>query len=232
MKLLLVTSLLLIYPIASMAQSAAESNTPPGVAILKINSRTLIRARDWDASRNSATNQSIEDSRTLPSRDPNVSQTPTPLGTAPAVRARDGTSQSKASRSGDHPIPAETPTVSDERVSEYMYEARIKNVGQGTIVAVAWEYLFLDPGSGNQLARHRFHTFGKAESGKSLTLSGRSIGPPTRVISAKTGRLFEERVVIKCVAYSDGTVRWLATDSEKACDDIRSRNESKRARVD
>jgi hypothetical protein len=230
MKLLVVTSLLLICPIASMAQRAAESNTPPGVAILKINSRTLIRSRDWDASRNSATNQSIDDSRNLPSRDPNASQSPTPMGTTPVVRARDGTSQTRVARPGDHPIPADASAVSGQKLPEYTYEARIKNVGEGTIVAVAWEYLFLEPGSGNQLARHRFYTFRKAPSGKSLTLSGRSIGPPTRVISAAdtTGRLFEERVVIKCVAYSDGTVRWLATDSERACDDIRSRNESKR----
>jgi hypothetical protein len=232
MKLLLVTSSLLVCAAAAVAQTPTQPDTPAGVTILKISSRSMIRSRDWDTPRDSATNQTVEDPRSLPSRDPNISQSPVPVGSVPMTRARDRTSQTKGPRSGDTQIATNTPPAPNRKVEDYSYEARIKNVGEATITAVAWEYLFLDPASGNQLASHRFRSFRKAEAGKSVTLSGKSIGPPTRVISAAgtddKRRLFDERVVIKCVAYTDGTVRWLATASESDCADIRSSDRTRR----
>jgi hypothetical protein len=151
---------------------------------------------------------------------------------------------SETPSAGDHiragELPSQDQNVKEPRsaatgkVANYTYEVRIRNDGEGTIKAIAWEYLFLDPGSGSPLARHPFRSFCKIESGKSCKLTGSSFGPPTRVISVaganKKGRLFDERVIIKCVAYADGTVRWLPAASESDCADIKGGRQSGKPR--
>lgn len=198
-----------------------------GVTILKFSSRKLTQARDWDAPKDSAANQTLEDPRSVFSGTP---QAPTSVGTQPASRARERVNQIRNPKSPENQASSDLPPSQNRSTDLYSYEARIRNVGEGTIVAVAWEYWFLEPGTGTPLDRHRFQTFRRAESGKSITLSGKSPGP--RVISAAARgtkpRLFEESVVIKCIAYSDGTFRRLAASSASDCDDIRNGQQAQR----
>lgn len=77
------------------------------------------------------------------------------------------------------------------------------------------------------MARHRFQSFRRAKPGKSLTLSVILASPPTRFVNASAARgggssLFEGRIVVRCVDYSDGTVRWRDGGGEADCADIES----------
>ena len=121
---------------------------------------------------------------------------------------------------------ASKPSGPKQRREEYSYQVQLRNDGEATIAAVDWEYLFLDGLTGREMARHRFQSFRRAKPGKSLTLSGTSAAPPTRVVNAAAARggkssFFEERIVVRCVAYADGSVRWRAGGGEADCADIK-----------
>lgn len=93
----------------------------------------------------------------------------------------------------------------------YQYKASVKNSGVKIIRAVSWEYIFTDPGSGDELARHRFHTRKKIRPGQVKELAEFELSSPTKVVSAaglekSVAEPFSERVVITRVEYSDGTV--------------------------
>src|SRR2546421_3126975 len=91
---------------------------------------------------------------------------------------------------------------------------------------------FMDAGMRGLVARHRFQTFRRVKPGKSSTLSYTSATPPTRVISAAPhdgkSKPFEEQVRIRCVAYSDGTVRWREGGAQSDCDDIKKASQARR----
>jgi hypothetical protein len=217
--------LLLCVAAAYAAQSPAVSDAPAGVAVEKFNWRNTTYRPGWDNSSVSADSQSLEDLRTLPSQDLGVSRTPTPNG-MPPTRPRERTTESgNSTKSRVSDVSAASPSLSKQRKEEYAYQVQIRNAGEATIEAVDWEYLFLDTATGDELARHRFQTFRRARPGKSVTLVGASGAPPTRVISAASlggkRKFFEERIVVRCVAYSDGTVRWRAGGAESDCDEIK-----------
>lgn len=93
----------------------------------------------------------------------------------------------------------------------YQYKASVKNSGVKVIRAVSWQYIFTDPGSGEKLASHRFHTRKKISPGQVKELAEFDIAPPSKVVSAaglekSVAEPFAERVVITRVEYGDGTV--------------------------
>jgi hypothetical protein len=227
MKRYIFSPLLLLCVAAVTAQSPAAMDAPTGVSVLKFNWRNVSYRPGWDDSSVSADSHSLEDLRTLPSQDLGSTRVITPVG-----------GQSRRPREVSHDIgrgaeqvrtdatPAAAPSGPKRRREEYAYQAQIRNAGEATIEAVDWEYLFLDAATGGEMARHRFQTFRRARPGKSLTLVGNSVAPPTRVINAAAQggkrNSFEERVVIKCVAYADGTMRWRAGGVESDCDSIKT----------
>ena len=223
MNLRVVTPLLLVCIITLQGQSPAPPTVPAGVAVLKFSWHDLSYRAAWDEPRNSASNQGMEDTP-VATRDPDSIKIPLPNGTvAPRIRERMG--ETKQPRSSDAQLPSDVRPAKGRDLPRYLYEVRVKNIGEGTIEAVEWDYVFVDAVQRTVLARHRFQTFRRFGPGKSLTISGVSLAPPTRVITSRESNnkteALEERVVIRCVAYSDGTVRWFASGSEKDCDAIR-----------
>ena len=222
--------LLLASPFAASAQSPAPSEAPAGVSVVKYNWRNASYRPGWDSGGMSATDQGVEDLRTPGSHDLGTPRVATPISSS-VGRTRDRVEDRVAAgaqtegRREEH-VPGR-PSDPKGRKEEYTYQVQIKNAGEATIEAVEWEYLFLDGLTGKEMARHRFQNFRRAKPGKSLTLSGTSAAPPTRVVNAAAARdgrdsLFEERVVVRCVAYSDGTVRWRDGGGEADCADIKA----------
>lgn len=222
--------LLLAAPFAAHAQTPAPAEAPSGVSVVKYNWRNATYRPGWDNSGMSAADQSIEDLRTPGSHDMGTPRVAVPIPAA-SGRQRDRAEERVAAgaRSGGRrdDVTAAKPSGPKGLKEEYTYEVQIKNAGEATIEAVDWEYLFLDGLTGGEMARHRFQSFRRAKPGKSLTLSATSASPPTRVVNAAAARggrsnLFEERIVVRCVAYSDGTVRWRDGGGEADCADIKS----------
>lgn len=223
--------LLLAAPFAAPAQTPAPAEAPSGVSVVKYNWRNATHRPGWDSSGMSAADQSVEDLRTPGSHDMGTPRVAAPMQST-IGRNRDRAEErvsagaSTEGRRDEHT--AAKPSGPKGRKEEYTYQVQIKNAGEATIEAVDWEYLFLDSLTGGEMARHRFQSFRRAKPGKSLTLSGTSAAPPTRVVNASAAaragmdKLFEERIVVRCVAYSDGTVRWRDGGGEADCADIKS----------
>ncbi len=94
---------------------------------------------------------------------------------------------------------------------EYTYTVRVRNIGQKAISAIVWDYVFIDPLTARELARHAFSKESQLLPGKTKTVIATSAKPPTRVISARM--LFNnwegnyvERIEIKSIKYADGSV--------------------------
>jgi hypothetical protein len=76
---------------------------------------------------------------------------------------------------------------------------------------VRWDYVFVDAGTQEEVGRHQFHSTNKIRPGKEVSLSGASASPPPKVVSAEAlskdaKAPFTERVTVKCIIYSDGTL--------------------------
>ena len=97
-----------------------------------------------------------------------------------------------------------------KEVNEFVYTVRVRNSGQRTIKSILWNYVFLDPNTGKELARHVFYSERQLAPGQTKTLIATSLRPPTRVItvemlSSKEVETYREHVEIKQVEYADGS---------------------------
>jgi len=105
------------------------------------------------------------------------------------------------------------------------------NNGAKAISAVAWDYVFSNPDSSEELDRHQFYSYEKIEGYKKATLRGHSPAPPSRVVSV--GGLerdkrspYDERVELRCVFYTDGTIWKNPSASEVECFNLKTRERS------
>jgi hypothetical protein len=94
---------------------------------------------------------------------------------------------------------------------EYVYKVTIQNNSPKTISAIDWDYVFIDPATQQEVARHRFHSTEQVRPGKKRSLVGTSISPQTRVVKVDSAaenplRPFQEKVVLQSVSYADGAV--------------------------
>jgi hypothetical protein len=91
----------------------------------------------------------------------------------------------------------------------YRYKVRLRNDGAKTIKSIDWDYLFLDPMTQQELARHQFTSDETIKPGKSKEISVLYLIPPVKLISARTlnkkNLPFTEQVVIANIQYSDGS---------------------------
>ena len=87
----------------------------------------------------------------------------------------------------------------------------ITNTGSRTIKLVDWDYVFLDPGTSEVVARHQFTSEETIKPGKSKEVSVLYLTPPVKTVSAgmltkKEPMPFTEQVVIARIEFSDGSV--------------------------
>ncbi|MBK9153924.1 MAG: hypothetical protein IPM25_06860 [Chloracidobacterium sp.] len=96
----------------------------------------------------------------------------------------------------------------------YTYSVKLRNRGKIGIRAIEWEYVFLDPGTKEELGRRRFSSKSTIGPGRTKSLVVRSTIPPTGTIDAgnvnqKREDRYLEQIVIVGVVYADGS-RWPA----------------------
>ena len=93
----------------------------------------------------------------------------------------------------------------------YRYTVKVRNDGGKTIKSVDWDYLFIDPTTGREVARHQFTSDETVKPGKTKELTVLYLTPPVKTISAKMlGKKeptpFQERVILARILYSDGSI--------------------------
>lgn len=107
----------------------------------------------------------------------------------------------------------------------YFYSIQVKNEGPKKIRSLAWDYIFNDPGSKQELERHSFRTFVAVGINQTKWMKvGPWMGPPQMVsvegLQKDKRSPFDERIEIKCVLYADGT-GWHSSDKEQSvCDEL------------
>jgi hypothetical protein len=234
MKMRVTLTLVLLCAGVSMARAVSDEGagvSPRGVTILRFDWYDNTHRSNWDSY------GGVDASQSASNPPPQMA----PAGQAAAgsegafgTRSASGTSEAglRVIRSGDRGSASSgavpTGSVSSaplmgRKVVEYVYRMKLRNDGEKAISAVDWEYQFLDPDTGQQLDHHRFTSFGRIKPGKSSTLESASITPPSKLISAGAmghGKkpTYKERVVVKCVAYSDGTVGWHDSGDKDDCE--------------
>lgn len=101
--------------------------------------------------------------------------------------------------------------VTREREKQFVYQARVRNAGEKQIVALDWDYIFIDPETEKVIERHSFRTQQRIRPRKSKTLSEVSVSPPTHVVNVQAleknlEHQFTERIVVNSIIFLDGSV--------------------------
>ena len=92
----------------------------------------------------------------------------------------------------------------------YVYSMKIRNTGSKEIEGVAWDYVFLDPSTSTEVARHQFLSFEKVAPTKTATFQSEQRTPPIRLVRSQSADANKhdkplEKSVVQCVLYADGT---------------------------
>lgn len=101
-------------------------------------------------------------------------------------------------------------------VDGFLYQAKLRNTGKSTIEILFWEYRFSDRANPANASSRQFLCGVKLKPGKEQDLNIFSTFSPGGVISAegledKNGELYDEKIVINRVEYSDGVI-WQRKD--------------------
>lgn len=101
-------------------------------------------------------------------------------------------------------------------VDGFAYQAKVQNAGTKIIEVLFWEYQSTDPSNPASVTRRQFLCGVNIKPGKEKELQAFSVSRPSDVISveslaSKSGNLFQEKVVINRVEYSDGSI-WQRKD--------------------
>jgi hypothetical protein len=109
-------------------------------------------------------------------------------------------------------LPAPMPVPVPGRPSPtYVYRAKVKNNGAKTIKTIFWEYVFIDPNTGQQVGNKKTTSSVKLAPGKSRELIAHFASKPTHVVNIeqsgkKLKDQFTETVIIRRIEYADGSV--------------------------
>ena len=192
-KWLLLSCAFLFSSATALAQETNDSNKP-NIEILKLHWVKEVRLpRNFDPS-------VIPTGGTF--TDP-VSRTSSAAPTSPLEAVRDATRAQSAAAGGSTAFP-ETPS---RFPIVYVYSLKIRNQNTKTIEAIAWDYVFIDKSTTNELGKHQFLSYEKVAAGKTVTFKSQLRSPPTRVVQASKARVKHlqllERAVVQCVLYAD-----------------------------
>lgn len=96
-------------------------------------------------------------------------------------------------------------------VDGFAYRVKVKNTSAKVIEVVFWEYQFKETADPTTVARRQFLCGVNIKPDKEKELQAFSVSGPSDVISVgslvkKTGKLFDEGIVINRIEYADGTI--------------------------
>jgi hypothetical protein len=102
----------------------------------------------------------------------------------------------------------------NEVSTSYTYQIKVQNNGTKTIQMVTWDYVFSNSTTNQELERHTFISKTNLKPHEVDKLVIKKFTPPTRIINAKDAgkklsNLYGEKVNIKSIQYTDGSV-WQA----------------------
>ena len=186
--------LCLLTPGTATSQNPSAPASPPDVAITKVSWRKDIQIPallddPMDANQDHADQEKLQKA----------------VQRANVIRARQGQT----------PLPPPPKKISGDNIPpgptvNFVYEAKVKNIGAKTIQAIEWEYVVSDPSDDVELGRRKFTDVMKLRPGKEMTMVGISSTHPVRILRAKKSDKdpepkYVERVVINRIEFSDGT---------------------------
>jgi hypothetical protein len=206
--MLLLLPFLLIFVLPCHSQNSAGADDGSQVAVLNskwFKSRQVIEKLDAPATAPVAamtsTNKNFERTRRINDpagvRDPNADSV-------------DGRSAALEKSVQEARSPKAIP------VDGFGYRVKVQNTGTKVIEVVFWEYQFKETSNPATVARRQFLCGVNIKPNKDKELQAFSASGPSDVISAvslanKSGNLFQEKVVINRVEYSDGSI-WQRKD--------------------
>ena len=108
-------------------------------------------------------------------------------------------------------IVQEARTPKAKAVDNFAYLVRIQNSSPKVVEILFWEYQFIDPMNPENVTRRQFLCGVNIKPNKEKELQAVSLSGPSDVINVGSlaidpGKLFEEKVVINRVEYSDGSI--------------------------
>jgi len=119
----------------------------------------------------------------------------------------------------------EARSVKTADLNGFRYSAHIRNMGDRKIEIVFWEYRFRELANAENFVRRQFLCSVKIKPGEKAEVFANSTLGPSELISAESltdssGRLFDEKVIINRIEYSDGAVlqrqEWKMKEIESA----------------
>lgn len=192
--------LLSLTAAVTIGAQEGQANVPPNIEIIKIKWEKDMRfPQNYDPS-NGGANGTINDS---------------------ATSSRSGSGGGSGGGGGAGSTTQGMQPSTPSRVSfVYAYSMKIRNHGSKEIEGVAWDYIFLDPSTSAELARHQFLSFDKVEPEKTTTFQSQQRKPPVRIIPGQEGNKskFSEKGLIRCVLFSDGTTWREPNTAEDVCE--------------
>ena len=110
----------------------------------------------------------------------------------------------------------EARSVKTADLNGFRYSAHIRNMGDRKIEIVFWEYRFRELANAENFVRRQFLCTVKIKPGEKAEVFANSTLGPSELISAESltdssGRLFDEKVIINRIEYSDGSI-WQRKD--------------------
>src|SRR2546423_1073048 len=128
----------------------------------------------------------------------------------------------------DSASPPQASGIKDRDTPFFMYSVELQNDGAKSIKAVLWEYLLIDGKTKEELGRHQFVSFEKVARNASKAMTARSRLSPSRIVTVQDspptpGSTVVERVVLKCVAFDDGSVWQSAGLAVQSCEPLRKK---------
>jgi hypothetical protein len=96
-------------------------------------------------------------------------------------------------------------------VDGFTYQAKIRNAGTNTIEVLFWEYQFIERANPANIVSHQFLCGVNIKANKEKELLVFSTSSPVKLISLdslgdKANNVFDEKILINRVEYSDGTI--------------------------
>jgi hypothetical protein len=127
---------------------------------------------------------------------------------------------------GEVPADVQVKAINDQTAQLFFYYIfiKVKNTGPKKIRSVAYDFIFTDAGTREELKRYSHRGFETIGANETKWIKSVSQGPPQQVTLAglqKDKRSpFDERAELKCVLFTDGS-GWKAPDvDQKTCDEL------------
>ncbi len=203
MKALAMLPLVILLPFVSAAQNPAISPDPPDIKIVKF---SWARERlNWDSDPFRNSGESYEEMRDRMYDERLLQNARDKKDKIAAERI-----QSVARTRQEIATNARQQQTRPPR-DGYKYKVVVENTGARTIKLIDWDYVFSDPETKSEIARHQFTSEEKIRPGKNKELDVLILSAPTKTVSAAVLRRkeqspFDEQVILVRIEYTDGSV--------------------------